>query len=48
MQINVLSPTYLEYKGQPVFIISSGVELREDFVVRLIEAYSQSPSGKLS
>jgi hypothetical protein len=40
--------TILSHAGQPVFIISSGVELREDFVVRLIEAYSQSPSGKLS
>jgi len=40
--------TILSRAGQPVFIIGSGVELREDFVVRLIEAYSQSPSGKLS
>ena len=39
--------TLLSYSGQPVFIIGSGVELREDFLARLIEAYSISTSGKL-
>ena len=40
--------TILSHAGQPVFIIGSGVELKEDFVVRLIEAYSKSTSAKLS
>jgi hypothetical protein len=34
--------TLLEYRGQPVFIIGSGVKFRDDFISRLIEAYSQS------
>jgi len=40
--------TILSHAGQPVFIIGSGVELREDFVVRLIEACSKPTSDKLS
>jgi len=32
----------LSYQGQPVFIVGSGAEIRNDFLARLVEAYWQS------
>jgi hypothetical protein len=40
--------TLLEYQGHPVFIVGSGVEVRDDFILRLIEAYGQSTHKTLS